>query len=499
MRNRSSVLLICIHVVLVSTICGQNITESKPLFDQELPLRFTEPVDTIITDLRVFIPNYMNTENIPGVQIALIREGELAWTEGFGVTNTITGEPVTSNTLFEVASISKVVSAYMALSVVDECKISLEQPLHNYLSEEWLPPSFYRDTIKLSHVTSHSSGLGKISKDIMFKPGTEYYYSAKGFVLLQHVMEVVTGESFEQLAQRLVFKPLGMSNSSFIKKDRLIPHTASGHIHAFAVIILFGVLYSASCVIILLLGMSAIRLLTKSWKMTRSHIVAMLTLSFILFASATFTLLSIANLPEFALLLVVCGFVSLTLFLLIFHTGRKFILNKVQDNKGKQRLLSLAWSIVIIIGILLCSSRIVNLPVPRWLDYNASPAGTLRTSAQELAMFLIEISNSQYLETETAKHLRTSQITLSNNLAWGMGPGILYSEQGYALWQWGQHIDFQSIMIVYPEQKFGIVVCTNNDLLNPDVAVEIAHRALGGMIEPLRMAIHLQYDYEEQD
>jgi hypothetical protein len=54
-------------------------------------------------------------------------------------------------------------------------------------------------------------------------------------------------------------------------------------------------------------------------------------------------------------------------------------------------------------------------------------------------------------------------------------------------------------MIIYPEHEFGIVVCTNNDLLNPDVAVEIAHRAIGGCIEPLRMAIHLQYDYKEQN
>jgi hypothetical protein len=143
--------------------------------------------------------------------------------------------------------------------------------------------------------------------------------------------------------------------------------------------------------------------------------------------------------------------------------------------------------------------KIQNIPVPKWPNYKVSPAGTLRTSAQDLAQFLIEIASPRHLKTNTAEFLRTSQIKLSNNLAWGMGPGILYSEQGYALWQWGQHIDFQSIMIIYPEYEFGVVVCTNNDFLNPDVAVEIAHRAIGGSIEPLRMAIHLQYDYKEQN
>jgi len=106
-----------------------------------------------------------------------------------------------------------------------------------------------------------------------------------------------------------------------------------------------------------------------------------------------------------------------------------------------------------------------------------------------------EISQPKFLKAETAEYLRTPQIKLSRNLSWGMGPGILYPEQGYALWQWGQHIDFQSIMIAYPDREFGVVICTNNDLLSPDVPVEIAHRALGGVIEPLRRAIHLQYDY----
>ncbi|MEN8193767.1 MAG: hypothetical protein ABFS12_13175 [Bacteroidota bacterium] len=109
------------------------------------------------------------------------------------------------------------------------------------------------------------------------------------------------------------------------------------------------------------------------------------------------------------------------------------------------------------------------------------------------------VANPKFLKVETAEALRTSQIKLSDNLAWGMGPGIFYTEQGYALWQWGQHFDFQSIMIIFPEHEFGVVVCTNNDLLNPDVAYEIAYRALGGVIQPLLGPFHLQYDYKEHN
>ena len=90
--------------------------------------------------------------------------------------------------------------------------------------------------------------------------------------------------------------------------------------------------------------------------------------------------------------------------------------------------------------------------------------------------------------------MQTPQVRLSSELSWGLGPGIQHSQQGDALWQWGQHIDFQSVMIIYPEYGFGVVVFTNSDLLNPDVAIEIAHRALGGKIEPIRRASHLEFN-----
>ena len=141
--------------------------------------------------------------------------------------------------------------------------------------------------------------------------------------------------------------------------------------------------------------------------------------------------------------------------------------------------------------------RVINLPVPKWPNYKPGAAGTLRTSPSELALFMIEVANPRHLKAETAHLLRTPQIKLDENLSWGMGPGIFYSQKGYALWQWGQHIDFQSIMIIFPESKSGVVVCTNNDLLNPDVALEIAQRALGENFNTIRKAIHLNYGYSK--
>ncbi|MEJ2558218.1 MAG: hypothetical protein P8186_18785 [Anaerolineae bacterium] len=93
--------------------------------------------------------------------------------------------------------------------------------------------------------------------------------------------------------------------------------------------------------------------------------------------------------------------------------------------------------------------------------------------------------------------MQTSQVKLTSDMSWGLGPGIQHSRQGDALWQWGQHLHFQSVMIIYPKHGFGVVVCTNNDLLNPDVAIEVAGHALGGKIEAIRRASHLQFNYHE--
>jgi CubicO group peptidase (beta-lactamase class C family) len=456
-----------------------------------------DSVSPILTDLKKFVPEYMKIQNIPGVSIALVKDNNIVWADGFGFDNSITKKRVNTSTLFEVASISKVVTAYIALQLVDEGKLSLDKPLLSYLSEEWMPYSVYRDSIELKHALSHSSGLSKTTREIMFKPGSAYYYSANGFNLVKDVMEEVTGEKLEELAQRLVFQPLGMKNSSFARNDKLLPVTANGHLHATVPVVLFGILFLVQYLIVTLIGALIIRLLTKSWKLNRIHKIIFIILSVIMITGILFLILGQNSMGEFAFIILFAGLLALALFLILFCTGRMIIL-KSGLKKVYQRIINIFLGLLLSGIIILISTRVINLPVPKWPDYNPGPAGTLRTSPSELALFMIEIANPGHLKTETAELLRTPQIKLDETLSWGMGPGIFCSEKGYALWQWGQHIDFQSIMIIYPESKSGVVVCTNNDLLNPDVALEIAQRAMGENLDPIRSAIHLNYDYHKK-
>lgn len=456
-----------------------------------------DSVSSILTDLKKYIPEYRQNQNIPGVSIALVNDDTVVWAQGYGFVNSITKKSVNTNTLFEIASISKVVTAYIALRLVDEGKLSIDRPLLSYLFKEWMPQSIYQDSIKLHHVLSHSSGLSKTSKEIMFKPGSAYYYSANGFNLLKDVMEEVTGEKLEELAQHHVFQPLGMKSSSFVKKDELLANTANGHIHATVPIVLFGILFLVTYSIIYLCGLIIIRLTTKSWKLRRIHIIIYITLSVIVIIGILFFILGKNSLSEFAFITLFTGLPVLIIFLILFYFVRILVL-KIVHRKVHQKILSVFSGLLLIGVIIFVSMKVINLPVPSWSNYEPGAAGTLRTSPSDLALFMIEIANPKFLKAETAKFLKTPQIKLDENLYWGMGPGIFQSEHGYALWQWGQHVDFQSIMIIYPERNFGVVVCTNNDLLNPDVALDIAQHALGENLDLIRSAIHLNYDYSEQ-
>jgi len=460
MKSKILSLLALFAIVLGIVAYGQTVTLAATPSWQERPLRLSEPVEAIVIDLEKYIPEYIHEKDIPGVAIALIRDGKVVWTEGFGIVNTIITKPTTSETLFEVASNSKVVTAYIALRLVDQGRLSLDEPLNTYLPEPWLPPSEYRNAVTLRQVLSHTSGLGAnitLNRDILFVPGSHYYYSGIGFMYLQKVIEQVTSRGLEDLAQEMVFAPLGMSSSSFVNQVDFTTRTANGHLHAFLPALLFVVPYVVSLVLVGFLGLVILRILTGQWKPTRRMVIGACTVAFVLSLLPILILLRPFGFLEFVWLIAFCGLILTIVFALLFFAGRAIILWLSPKRPGMQIILTIVWIALIVVGLTTLVFRVTNLPVPKW------------------------------------------PMKLSRDLSWGLGPGIQHSQQGDALWQWGQHFDFQSAMIIYPEHGFGVIVLTNNDLLNSDVAIEIAHRALGGKIETIRRAIHLQFNYSKGD
>lgn len=492
-----------LHVIAVTVIVGLVGNLFSDVFASGLSQQSTQPstekpIDEVIMDLQSFIPAYMDEQGIPGLSIALIRNGRVVWIEGYGVANSITHQPVTPDTIFEVASNSKVVTAYIALRLVDQGLLSLDEPLNGYLTDPWLPPSEYRDTITLRQVLSHSSGLGHntLNREVNFHPGSGYSYSAIGFLYTQAVIEHITGRSLEELAQDMVFVPLGMKSSSFVNIPSTRSRMANGHLPAVLPVILFLIPFIAGLLVFGLIGLVILRICTGNWHPNQRQIFVIIFGGLLIASLTNIILFSKIGMLQYGLLSVLCGLAlvgSFTLALLILQKVFMLILPRKQKHR---RLFIILFAGLILISLGFLAFSIGNLPVPKDTTVHPDAAGTMRTTAAELATFLIELSNPRYLSQKLANELCSPQIRLSEDLSWGLGPGIQHSSMGDALWQWGQALDYQSVMIIYTETGSGVVVLTNSDFLNPDVAIDIAHHALGGKIDPIRRASHLLYNQQ---
>jgi len=181
------------------------------------------------------LPALMDWAAVPGVAVAIVRDGKLAWSKGFGVKKAGEKDAVDSSTLFGAASLSKPVFSYAVLRMRDEKLIDLDRPLWNYLPNPDLPDTENSKLLTARHVLSHSSGLQnwRFNHDqkleFAFKPGESFRYSGEGFFYLQRVAEQITGRGFEEFMQERVLKPLGMGTSTYLWKPENESRVAWGH------------------------------------------------------------------------------------------------------------------------------------------------------------------------------------------------------------------------------------------------------------------------------
>ena len=170
---------------------------------------------------------------VPGLALAVIRDSKLVQLSAYGTRNATRWEPVGEHTVFEAASLSKPVFAYVALQLVDAGRLSLDEAL-----SAWLPDYLCGDPrgkgITARHVLSHTTGLPNWRSEqhplrTCFAPGERFSYSGEGFVYLQRATEHIAGEPFDVLANRFVFAPLRMRHSSFVWQERFEADHALPH------------------------------------------------------------------------------------------------------------------------------------------------------------------------------------------------------------------------------------------------------------------------------
>ena len=187
----------------------------------------------------------MEKYRVPGVSIAVIKDFAIHWTKGYGVADVSSGAPVTPETMFQAASISKPVSAMAVLRAVQEGKLSLDQDINTILKSWQLPTGdFTREhAVTLRTLLSHTSGLGdgfgfpgyhpkdalptvvqilngekpsNTGKIFMERPPfTAIKYSGGGTVVVQLALTEVIGKPFPQILKEWVLDPVGMTNSAY--------------------------------------------------------------------------------------------------------------------------------------------------------------------------------------------------------------------------------------------------------------------------------------------
>ncbi len=194
--------------------------------------------EATVATIERLTPLLMAELHVPGVSIALVRERKIAWTKSWGVADARSGAPVTGETLFEAASMTKPVFAVSVLKLVEQGRLDLDRPLAEIVAPPAVPFQEERLRITPRIVLSHTSGLpnwrkGGEERDgplpVLFAPGSKFSYSGEAIYQLQRAVEKVTGEPLEEHARRTLFAPLGMTGTSYVWTAELDSRLASGH------------------------------------------------------------------------------------------------------------------------------------------------------------------------------------------------------------------------------------------------------------------------------
>jgi CubicO group peptidase (beta-lactamase class C family) len=212
-----------------------------------LALLLLLPLTALADSVDDYVRSFMSERHIPGAAVAVIDKGKVAKMQGYGVASLEFNVPVTTETVFEIGSVSKQMTAAAIMLLVEDGKVRLDEKISAYLPDT---PEAWRD-LTVRHLLTHSSGIRNYSSldgfallrrlkvadfikqlsphPLDFPPGEQNAYSNSGFNLLAFIIESRSGKPYIEFMRERIFRPLGMTRTGDRDPEYVIPNRASGY------------------------------------------------------------------------------------------------------------------------------------------------------------------------------------------------------------------------------------------------------------------------------
>lgn len=365
--------------------------------------------------------------------------------------------------VYELGSNGKTVAAYTALAMVDEGILELDESIAPYLDPELITDDARINDITLRDLLCHTAGFSPsyelgVDKNIYNDPGTGFCYSGVGYIYLQNVIVNAGGMSMDSAAQKYVYTPLGMKNSTFESMKTVTPYMNLGNAVLYALIVFAASFLILSILALIFGAVTKFRLYKFKTAFTVCFVLAGIVNSIIL-------LFVLPNLSKTYFVFLIC----FAVMALILYVTRK-----------KSKAFYIVAPVFLIAVILLGSLLPMAVPVTNDLrSYPANVAYTFRSTGEDMALFCTDLMKKYAEDTGAFGEMFDENIVIDDENSWGLGIAIENIEgSGTTYWHSGINPGFQSLYVLYPEEDKYIVVITNSDR-GLDFAKETARDYLG--------------------
>lgn len=241
---RTNLIILFIASSLISNLSAQQTLNNSLIKHPDVALN--------IKILESYIESQMEYNNLPGISIGIVFDQELVWKKEFGYSNIQSRIPTAPNTIYRIASISKLFTSIAIMKLYDEGKIKLDVPISHYMPEYKIKNNYPNTPpVTAYHLLTHTSGIPSDSpfpywtdfnfpkkvqimkklsqQELVLPPSSKFKYSNLGFVLAGIIVEEISEESYSDYIGNNILNPLGMNDTYAVLTKKMKPILSTGY------------------------------------------------------------------------------------------------------------------------------------------------------------------------------------------------------------------------------------------------------------------------------